>query len=416
MSEQRAHAVLGASSSKRWINCPGSVRLSAPFPDTTSKYATEGTLAHGLLELALEEKGVPGHYVGRTIETDGISGEVTDEMAVAVEVAYDTVNALMLDYGPDAEMTLEERFDLSPLNPPEPMFGTGDVVIRAGDHLHLVDYKHGQGIVVEVEENTQLMYYALGAAVASGKIPATIDVTIVQPRAPHPDGPVRTYSFDRETLIDFKHMLFAAAEATQAEDAPLAAGDWCRFCKAAPVCPAKKAQAEEVAMVVFGADLVEDFGEPADGVVPPNPETLTDEEIGQVLEQGGDVMQWIRDVEAYALGRMEDGHTIPGFKLVRGRSLRKWTDPDAASKYLGRKGVSADQRYTKKLVSPNAAEKALKALGCDITFLEKFWEKPEGAVKIAPEADKRPAIPPAAERVFGPAEELDNIDNSETSK
>ena len=411
MSEERAHAVLGASSSKRWMNCPGSVRLSAPFPDTTSKYATEGTLAHGLLEGCLTPgswSDDPHAYVGEIIETDGIEGEVTEDMATAVKVAVDEVHALIKEYV-DGTMTLEERFDLSPLNPPEPMFGTGDVVIRTGDHLHLVDYKHGQGVVVEVEENTQLMYYALGAAVASGKIPATIDVTIIQPRAPHADGPVRTYSFDRATLIEFKHELFKAAEATQVDDAPLAAGDWCRFCKAAAVCPAKKAQAETVAMTVFADDVEEVSTSPA-------PETLTDEDLATVLAQGADVMQWIRDVEAYALGRMEDGHAIPGFKLVRGRSLRKWTDPDAASKYLGRKGVSADQRYTKKLVSPNKAEKALRALGCDITFLEKFWEKPEGAVKIVPEADKRPAIPPAAERVFGPAEELDNIDNSETSK
>ena len=412
MSEERAHATLGASSSKRWINCPGSVRLSEPFPDTTSKYAIEGTLAHGLGEICLStEAGEPHEWVGQTITTDGIEGVVTEEMATAVTVFVDEVREILRGYtadGLEPTLSLEERFSLEPLGPPAPMFGTADVTIWAGDHLRVVDYKHGQGIVVEAEGNTQLMYYALGAVVAAGRLPRTVEVTIVQPRAPHPDGPVRSYMFSRQDLIDFKNMLFAAAEATQADDAPLNAGDWCRFCKAAPVCPAKKAQAESVAMTVFADDV--------ERPAPPEPETLTDEDLAMVLEQGGDIMQWIRDVEAYALGRMEDGHTIPGYKLVRGRSNRRWIDEEGASNYLGRKGVSADQRYTKKLVSPNAAEKALRSLGHDITFLEKFWEKPEGAIKIAPEADKRPAIPPAAERVFGPAEELDNIDNSETSK
>ena len=405
---ERAHATLGASSSKRWMNCPGSVELSRPFPDTTSKYAIEGTIAHGLGEWCIQNGVKPHDFVGVEIATDGISGVPTEEMATAVKVFVDEVFAQLQHYGPDASWALEERFSLQPLGPPAPMFGTADVTIWSGDHLHVIDYKHGQGVVVEVEKNTQLMYYALGASVAAGRVPATVDVTIVQPRAPHSEGPVRTYSFDRDELIAFKHLLFEAAARTKEADAPLAPGDWCRFCKAAPVCPAKKAEAESVAMTVFSEDV-------EDVPTAPRPEALTGEQLRLVLDKGSGVMQWIRDVEAYALSLMEDGHTVPGFKLVRGRSNRKWTDSEAASKYLGRKGVPAAKRYTKKLVSPNAAEKALKALGHDITFLERFWEKPEGAAKIAPEADDRPALPPAAERVFGPAEELDNIDNSEES-
>jgi len=103
---------------------------------------------------------------------------------------------------------------------------------------------------------------------------------------------------------------------------------------------------------------------------------------------------------------MEDGHTIPGYKLVRGRSNRRWIDEESASRALGRKGVKASERYTKKLISPNQAEKALRAKGEDVTFLEKFWDKPDGAVKIAPAADKRQAIPPAAQRAFGDTEFL----------
>jgi len=417
MSETRAHATLGASSSKRWMNCPGSVQLSAQFPDTTSSYAIEGTLAHGLGEhvLATRLLGAEGEdsvfaLVGQEISIDGVTGVVTEGMAAAVNEFVNTVEDYYRAYAADHTHTslyLEERFDLSPLGPPAPMFGTADVVIWAEDHLHVIDYKHGQGVVVEATENSQLMYYALGAAVAAGRIPQTIAVTIVQPRAQHSDGPVRTYVFDRTRLVEFKKELFEAARLTQTSDPALNPGSWCRFCKATAVCPAQMKQAESVAMTVFADDR-----KPTQ---PPAPSVLCDEDIAKVLARGSEVMQWIRDVEAYALARMENGYEIPGYKLVRGRSNRVWIDEEKASRYLGRNGVKAEDRYTKKLVSPNAAEKLLKAKGGDTQALEKYWEKPEGAAKIAPVADSRPALPPAAQRIFGLPEELkhDSIESIE---
>lgn len=367
-------------------------------------------MAHGLGEQCLAEGTRAADYVGQEITTDGLTGTVTRDMATAVQVFIDEVTALRALYekrGSPVSLSLEERFDLGPLGPPLPMFGTADVTIWAGEHLHVIDYKHGQGVVVEATENSQLMYYALGATVAQGRVPETIAVSIIQPRAHHPAGPVRTYSFDRETLIEFKQMLFAAAARTQEVDAPLAAGDWCRFCKARAVCPAQVEQAQAVAMTTFEADVV---------YTPPVPETLVDAEVALVLEKGALVMEWIREVEAYALNRLEDGHDVPGYKLVRGRSNRRWTDADRAAKYLARKGIPANERYTRKLVSPNGADKALKARGFDTQHLEKYWEKPEGAVKIAREGDPRPAVLSAAERVFGPAEPLPMLEESEKTK
>jgi len=175
------HARLGASSSKRWMNCPGSVQLSEGMPDKTSIFAMEGTAAHELGEMVIASQlklqgGSPFDHVGTHIPVEGDGGEVslilvTEEMATAVDVLVkhvgDRYDAL-LEEDPDAEIFLERTFDLAPLSPPEPMFGTADITIWCPTlkHLEVIDYKHGQGVIVEVEENSQLMMY--GGLAGSG--------------------------------------------------------------------------------------------------------------------------------------------------------------------------------------------------------------------------------------------------------
>lgn len=405
------HARLGASSSKRWMNCPGSVQLSEGIADGTSVYALEGTAAHELGEMVIDSQlklqgGSAYDYVGSDIEVDrGAEGvtmiTVTEEMATAVDVLvkhvwnrYDE----LLDLDEDAEIFLERTFDLSPLNPPEPMFGTADVTIWCPNlnHLEVIDYKHGQGVVVEVERNSQLMMYGLGAAVSQGTIPATVTLSIVQPRVEHPDGNVRSYTMGRDELIEFKNELFAAAEATHEPGAPLSVGDWCKFCRARAVCPAQLQYAQDAAMVEFN---IQPEPELADKL--PTPSLLGMDQVADIVARAPIMMDWLRSVESHALTVLQHGGTVPGYKLVEGRTNRRWVDAERAEKVLTRLGMKKADRTTSKVISPNQAEKKLKALGLDPAKLEQHWEKPQGQPKMAPVQDRRPELPSSVEQDFG---------------
>lgn len=401
------HARLGASSSKRWINCPGSIALSEGLEDTGSFYAWEGTAAHELGERCLNNDTLPHQYIGEEIEVvikveeDGTEITtlimVTEEMAEAVDVFVEYVRECIEAAGSDAIVHIERQGSLEKLNPPGgvPMFGTADVVIwnPVTKHLMVIDYKHGRGVVVEVEDNSQVRYYALIAAVAEGVVPDTVEVTIVQPRAHHEDGVVRTDAFDREELIAFKHKLFEAAERTLDPDAPLKVGSWCKFCPAHAICPEQKAHALELAQVEFDIQPAEEISFPAK-------ETLTVEELAVILQRAPYVMDWLREVESHALSIAEQGGHIPGYKLVRKRTNRRWTDEERAENYMARKGLKKYERNKVKLISPNQAEKALKARGEDPSYLEKYWDKPEGGPKLVPSDDARPEIPSSVEDDF----------------
>jgi hypothetical protein len=392
------------------MNCPGSVALSEGLPDETSSYAMEGTAAHELVEMCLDrgkkEEARAEFYIGTEIQVEDEDGMfhvfiVDQDMADAAQVMIDHVNdrynELQEEHG-TVELHLERTFDLSPLGPPEPMYGTADVtlVVPAIKHLEVIDYKHGVGVVVEVEENSQVMMYSLGATVSQGSIPSTIRTTIVQPRADHPDGPVRSYDFDRTKLIQFKDLLFERARATQEENAPLAVGDWCKFCLAKAQCPAQRDHAHDVAMVEFSIEPEHSLAE-----VLADPSLLTNDDLAEVLARAGIVMDWLRSVESHALTMAEQGATIPGFKLVEKSTHRRWSDADAGLRFLARQGLKMDERTTRKIISPAQAEKKLKGNKRGLKTLQKYIVKPEGAPKLVPVADKRPEIPTSLEADFG---------------
>lgn len=390
----KAHADLSASSAHRWMACPGSVNLSRGLPDRSSDYAREGTAAHALLERSLNKRlpaitwldsviPVPYEENGETI-TDYVM--VTEEMCEAVQVAIDQVLRL-IDH-PTTQLMVEQRFDLAKLNPPGPMYGTSDVVLWAPHHgvLTVLDFKYGSGVAVDATENEQLMFYGLGAMVklieggANVPLDTTVALIIVQPRAHHPDGIIRTYITNFETVRTFKKELFAAAEKTLAEDAPLAAGDWCRFCKALPVCPAQRKLAVEVAQSEF--DVVEAPTFPA-------PELLTEEQLSNVLAVSPTVEEWFRSVRQYITNKLERGEEVPGWKLVAKRATRKWKDETEADGTLTALGLDEDTRFTRKLVSPAQAEKALKTIKQKLP--ENLVSKESSGFNLAPDSDPRPA-------------------------
>jgi len=337
-----AHAKFGASNAKRRMNCPGSLNAEAPFPDESSPYAELGTAAHELGEFCL----VNGHEDAFAFIGEEHNGhKVDDNMARAVQVYIDHIRATAL-----LEPSLcryEKRFSLDKLDPPMPMFGTADCIIygKESGSLYVLDYKHGQGVAVEVEDNAQLKYYALGAILEIGdKAPVNKVITVViQPRAMHADGPVRQYSYSRDEIMDFGTELIDAAHESLKPDAPRLAGDHCKFCKAAGTCSALRNDALAVAQDEFGA--VKDLND------------LTPAEVADYLEKVPLIEEWIKSLRRHANYILESGNALPGYKLVEKRPTRRWRVEDEFVAWATEEGLDDDDIYEKKLKSPSQIER-----------------------------------------------------------
>lgn len=383
--EHRAHAILGASSAHRWMACPGSVRLSAGIPGRSSRYADEGTAAHQLAERCLRERQNPWRFIGQKERVRDQDWEVTEEMAEAVQVFVDCIR------GPNGvtedgdETLIEQRFDLSAQVHPG-MFGTNDacVVSRARKTLFVFDYKHGRGHAVEAKGNPQLRYYALGALLHTGAPVGKIVMTIVQPRAPHPDGPVRSETISALDLLEWASDLKAAAVATEAPDAPIKAGEHCTFCPAAAVCPALRDRALEAAMADFAGATI---------TVPSEPGVLTVEQMARLLDHADLIDDWLAAVRAHALHLAESGVVVPGYKLVPKRATRKWVDEASVAQYLSG-FIDPDALYSRKLISPAQAEKLLPKDKRGL--MEPLTIKESSGTNLVPDGDPRTAKVPSA--------------------
>ena len=348
------------------------------MPNRDSEYAREGTAAHALAALSLSSGLSPSWYVGTTLEEI----EVTDEMARAVEV-YTSYIRDRLSRRPDgaAQFFVEQQFNLQSLNPPGQLYGTADFVLWDDETgvLEVVDLKYGAGVVVEVEDNSQAMYYALGAVVALQEVPEWVRVTIVQPRAEHEDGPIRSYEFDWPTLVAFKRTLFAAAERTKDPNAPLVVGSHCRFCPASAVCPAQMAQAQEIARTEFSAlPMLHEEQVPV--------RHLTPDEVATIIRAAPQIKAWLDAVAEFARDELHAGRPVPGFKLVEGRGNRSWHDEERAQKALRGLGIEPFKRV---MLSPAQAEAALSEIGEE---LDSALVKVTRGVTIAPEDSKKPAL------------------------
>jgi hypothetical protein len=388
----RAHATLGASGASRWIACPGSVRLSKGMPNVSSPFAQEGTAAHELSEKCLASGKNAIEFEGEEIE--GFT--VDEDMAEAVQVYVDAVR----EEAVGGQLFIEQRFSLEALNPPVPMFGTADAVIWNADTrtLTVMDLKFGAGVSVKVENSPQLSYYALGAMLAleksHGIFPERVKMVIVQPRYRHPDGFVRAFEIDSYTLrVEWADYLIEAANKTLDEDAPLVAGDHCRFCLAQAKCPRLHEQAVALAQTEFD-----------DNFNPPSPESLTDAQIGDILEKAAAFKSWINSVEAYATDKIMQGGHIPGRKLVAKRAQRKWVDEQEATDLLEQMGLEEDDIYTRKIISPAQAEGKLGKKKAVTEKLALIVSKQSTGYTIAPLSDKRPAV------ILQVGEEFDEVD------
>lgn len=364
---KKAHSLLGASAAKRWMNCHGSISLIRKCPPVPSgPAAEEGTAAHELAETVFKNTPNAHWYVGKK-KFNGY--DVTEEMAGHVQDYVDYVRVIRNRL--KGELLIEHKFHLEHLHPD--FYGTCDaVVMQPFGELHVFDFKYGFG-VVEVEDNEQVQYYALGA-LELGDF-TKIVLHICQPRASHEDGKFRSWETTPEALLEFGKKLRAAALETQKKNAKLAAGEWCFFCPAAGVCPQLHSTAVEVART--------DFMEPK----LPDATMLTAAQVVKVIEHRKLIENWFDAVEAHALAELQAGKKIPGLKMVNGRSSRSWTDEAEAEKIL--KSKLGEAAYQKKLLSVAQAEKTpAKNLISGLILTQK------GSIQVASEKDKRPAATP----------------------
>lgn len=384
----RTHSVLGASSAHRWLACPGSIRMSEGIPKTTSVYAEEGTAAHTLAERCLHAKNNATDCVGVVIITkNGRTFKVTEEMAEAVQVYLDLIRKERAEAGAQAEFMVEQKFRLDWLRPG--LFGTNDAMIgRPFGTLTVYDYKHGAGVAVDAEDNVQEMYYGLGA-IKDPKTAAAyedVELVIVQPRAVHRDGAIRRHKMSVDDLLKWGYeVLLPGAKATDDPNAPVVAGDHCKFCPAMAICPAQKAKAMTVAAGVF------------DPVVklPPSPEAMSLADVKHVVDVADMVEGWLNSCRAYLRTLLESGKATSaelGYKLVQGRATRKWTSEDEAEKWLT--AMLDDEAYVpKKVISPAQAEKIIK--GKEAKAAIKTMVTETRGTQLAPNSDPREAVQPA---------------------
>lgn len=349
------HSVVGASSMYRWSACPGSVKMCEGLKSLPSKYADEGTFAHSV--------------AADMIMTGCWDKTAPPEMIEYLKIYVDTVEELVGD------KFIEHKFDLSSLFPG--MFGTADCVVynKKTKVLSVLDLKYGAGIAVEVENSQQLQFYALGALMSLGFPCETVEVIIVQPRCPHPDGAVRRWSFPAIDLLDFAADAVEAAKKTQEPNAKLVAGDHCRFCGAAGFCSEIKKQAL--------AKAKEQFSQ----LTPYDPKTLS-----EVLTWLPTLESWVKSVREFAYTEFQHGRPIPGYKLVAKRATRKWKMDDAEiAKALG----DSPDLWDKSLKSPAQMEKLLGK-----NAVAELCESISSGLTLAEESDKRPAAKPDASAEF----------------
>jgi len=368
------HAVLSASASKRWLNCPPSARLEEQFPEEGSSFAEEGSYAHSLAECKLR------HYIA-VIPKSKRDKELADlrqdkwwsqDLEDHVDRYCDVVKEKISVAGKDSVVLLEQRLDFSRWVPEG--FGTGDVVILSSSGVcTVVDLKFGKGVPVSAEDNTQMMLYALGAV---SEYEALYDInmvemTIVQPRL----DSVSSSDISVFALLEWGTDVVQPVANTAFEGkGRFASGDWCRFCRAKATC---RARAEEnLAMAKY------DFQQPS---------LLSIEEVAAILGSVDRLVSWAGDVKDYALAQAESGVQYPGWKLVEGRSNRVLSSPEAAAEALALEGYTDEQIYERKMLGITALEKLLgkKIFGA---ILDPLVIKPAGKPVLVPVDDKRPEI------------------------
>ena len=362
----KGHAVLSASSSERWLHCPPSARLCESYEDKGSDYAAEGTDAHELCEyklrkaLGMEAQDPTENLTWFNEEmsdcANGYAAYVLEQMEAAKQTCADPV------------VLIEQRVDFSRWV--ESGFGTADCIIIADGTLQIIDYKHGLGVLVSAEENPQMQCYALGALELFDDIYDidSVRMTIYQPRRDN----VSTYEISKDELYRWAdEVLKPTADLAFAGDGNFLCGEWCGFCKAKHDCRARADANMELARYDFKL-----------------PPLLTDEEVEEIISRVDNLVAWATDIKDYALQQAIGGKEWNGWKLVEGRSNRKYTNETAVADAVTDAGLDP---YERKVLGVTAMQKLLGKSRFE-ELLAVYIEKPQGKPTLVPESDKRPAM------------------------
>ena len=369
------HALLGASNAGRWLNCPGSARLTEYMPDKPTKSTQAGTLAHAIAELKARKyfvEPMSTRTYNSRLKKLRSDPSYDSGMEEATDAYLDHLKERAMSYPAAPCVALELKVNYSDIVPEG--FGTADCVMIGSGCLDVVDYKNGTGVVVSAERNPQMMLYAWGAlnyfSPIFGDSIHVIHLSIVQPNA----GGVREWSLTVGELRDWMENTVRPAAKKAYDGVPeFHSGDWCQFCKARDTCRQRANEMFEV--------------EPLMGT---EPTLLTDAEIGDVLTRAKSLAAWAKSLEDYVLRSTLSGHPIPGWKAVAGRKSRVWIGgEDAAFPELQNRGVAEALLYERNPVSVAKLEKALGKKLFEETAAG-LWEDKPGAPALKPESDPRP--------------------------
>lgn len=394
------HATLSASGAAGWMNCYGKPFMEKGLPESSSKYADEGTAAHEVAAMCLEQGQDAAAFAGRMIQVTRGEGaqatsrsfEVNEEMVEAVQRYVDIVRGL------GGDLMVEQKVDFGNWLDVPDQFGTSDSLVVLDKELIVVDLKYGKGVRVEAEENPQLQLYALGCydiADLAGYEIETVRLMIVQPRLPSVSEWVCTVdelkSFALEAKIAARHAIHQWEGKAEPKLTP--GEKQCRWCKAKATCPAA---ATDVRDTVRGPALAVDF-EDLEVASREDLAVLSEDDLDEKMAKVEQIETWCKSVRAEVEARLVSGKPMRLFKLVAGKKgARGWVDKEAAEAALKSMRLKQDQMYDFSLISPTTAEKLAKAgaLG------DRQWKKlcddyitqAQGKPSVAPVSDKRPAI------------------------
>ena len=355
--------IVGGSTAKRVIACPGSVALVAQMPPKpSSKYADTGTLLHNTISEILEGRLTPEGAVGLYYEGIVLDQNLLNNKLLPALMALD-------DIDPDKKMeyaceTVVGFGDVLP-----DVFGSADLLGRIGDTAYVIDWKFGDGVAVDVEENPQLMFYA-AAAMRTKEVQwvfegaTKIECVIVQP--PY----VKRWETSPRRIQMFEHELVRAVKRALQPDAELVSGDHCRWCAAKPICP-----------LLTGA---------VDRALRSSVQALDVTAIAAALEDAELLEQWIADLRALAFQMLEEGVAVPGYKLVPKRATRQWVNEDAALDALRDLGIKENELMETSMLSPAKVEKVLKKHKLELP--RDLVVSVSTGNTLAPENDPRPAV------------------------
>jgi hypothetical protein len=353
--------IVGGSTAKRVINCPGSVALVQKMPPKpSSKYADEGTLLHDVIAEHLAAGITLESFIGKKNGDIVLTQELIDDKLVPALALLDEID-------PKQEMTyeVETRVGFGSLLPG--VFGSTDFVGRLGNRAVVLDWKFGDGVAVTAEENEQLMFYAAAAMRTDALMWAfegatEIECVIVQPPM------IRRWVTTPERIAQFEHQLVKAVKAAEQPDAGLKSGEHCRWCAAKPVCPQMTGAVDRALQVQL--------------------KEIDAATLGQYLKQADTLEGWITDLRALAFQMLEKNIPVPGYKIVQKQARRQWVDEAKAATMLTDAGVAA---YTKpEVISPAQAEKALKK--SKLTLPDDLVKSVSSGTTLASEDDSRPAV------------------------